>query len=453
MKLNEKELNFLLELSTLAAQNNHITPDNYSKYNVKRGLRNSDGSGVLVGLTTIGDVHGYIIDEGDAKPVEGRLRYRGIDIRDLVKGFQAEKRFGYEETAFLLLFGRLPVADELENFIALLSANRELPEGFTENMILKAPSKDIMNKLARSVFASYSYDDNPDDISVSNVLRQCIQLIARFPAMVAFGYQAKQHYHKNESLFLHQQRTDLSTAENFLQLVRPTQKYTELEARVLDLALVLHAEHGGGNNSTFAVHVVSSTGTDTYSAIGSAVGSLKGPKHGGANHEVVDMMKDVKTHVKKWDNEGALRDYIRKIIRKEAFDKTGLIYGMGHAVYSLSDPRAILLKEEAAELAKEKGREEEFYLYTNIERLGKEVFEEEKGSKVICANVDFYSGFVYDMLNIPGDLHTPIFAIARIAGWAAHRIEEIASGGRIMRPAYKYILPSNDYIPITERTK
>jgi citrate synthase len=453
MKLKEKELDFLFELSSLAEQNNTITPDNYSKYNVKRGLRNADGSGVLVGLTTIGDVHGYIIDEGDAKPVEGRLRYRGIDIRDLVEGVQNENRFGYEETAFLLMFGRLPDTEELANFTGLLSENRELPDGFTENMILKAPSKDIMNKLARSVFASYSYDDNPDDTSISNVLRQCIQLIARFPAMVAYGYQAKHHYHDNGSLYLHKQRSDLSTAENFLQLIRPTQKYTPLEAQVLDLALILHAEHGGGNNSSFAVHVVSSSGTDTYSAIGAAVGSLKGPKHGGANHEVGDMMEDIKKNVSDWKNESHISDYLRKILRKEAFDKSGLIYGMGHAVYSLSDPRAILIKEQAAMLAKEKGREDEFSLYANVERLGKDVFHEEKGSKIICANVDFYSGFVYDMLNIPKDLHTPIFAISRIAGWAAHRIEEIVSGGRIMRPAYKYILPQQQYIPMSKRTK
>jgi len=453
MEFKENDLNFLFELSTLAEHNNTITPANYAKYNVKRGLRNADGSGVLVGLTTIGDVHGYIMDEGDPKPVEGRLQYRGIDIQDLVKGFQNENRFGFEETTFLLLFGKLPSASELENFKQLLSANRELPDGFTENMILKAPSKDVMNKLARSVFASYSYDDNPDDISVANVLRQCIQMIARFPAMVAFGYQAKQHYHKGESLYLHQQKSNLSTAENFLQLIRPTQEYTKLEAEVLDLALVLHAEHGGGNNSSFTVHVVSSSGTDTYSAIGAAVGALKGPKHGGANHEVIGMIDDIKTNVKNWNNEDRLCDYLRKILRKEAFDRTGLIYGMGHAVYSLSDPRAILLKEEAAKLAKEKGREEEYQLYKDVERLGKEVFNEEKGSKVICANVDFYSGFVYDMLNIPMDLHTPIFAIARIAGWSAHRIEEIVSGGRIIRPAYKHILPPQKYFPLTGRNK
>jgi citrate synthase len=308
-----------------------------------------------------------------------------------------------------------------------------------------------MNKLARSVFACYSYDKNPDDNHIPNVLRQCVQLIARFPAMVAYGYQAKQHYYNGGSLYIHKQNRELSTAENFLSLVRPNKEFTASEAKILDLALVLHAEHGGGNNSTFAIHVVSSTGTDTYSAIGAAVGSLKGPKHGGANHEVMQMMEDIKSNVQKWDNEKELREYLRKILRKEAFDHSGLIYGMGHAVYSLSDPRAILLKQQAKELAKEKKKEEEYALYENIERIGKEVFHEEKGSKIICANVDFYSGFVYDMLNIPQELHTPLFAVARVAGWAAHRLEELISGGRIIRPAYKYVQPSQTYTPLEGR--
>lgn len=451
MEMNMDDLSFISDLSAIAEKNNYFSPELYAKYNVKRGLRNSDGSGVLVGLTGIGDVHGYIIDEGEAAPVEGRLRYRGIDVKDLVEGFQKEKRFGFEETAFLLLFGRLPKKAELPRFQTLLADNRELPDGFTENMILKAPSKDIMNKLARSVYVCYSYDKNPDDNRVSNVLRQSVELIARFPAMVAYAYQARQHYYHGASLYLHKQSKELSTAENFLSLVRPNKEFTPSEARILDLALVLHAEHGGGNNSTFTIHVVSSTGTDTYSAIGAAVGSLKGPKHGGANHEVMQMMEDIKANVKKWDNDNEVREYLRKILRKEAFDRSGLIYGMGHAVYSLSDPRAILLKSQAKELAKEKNREEEYHLYENIERLGKEVFYEEKKSKIICANVDFYSGFVYDMLNIPQELHTPLFAVARVAGWAAHRIEELVSGGRIIRPAYKYVLPSNDYTPMEKR--
>ncbi|HPJ14980.1 MAG TPA: citrate/2-methylcitrate synthase [Spirochaetota bacterium] len=428
-----------------------IDPDLYSRYNVKRGLRNSDGSGVLVGLTGVGDVHGYIVDEGEASPVEGRLRYRGIDVKDLTVGFQNEKRFGFEETAFLLMFGYLPEKDELKDFSDSLAKNRELPEGFKENMIFRAPSKDIMNKIARSVLTLYSYDDNPEDRSIKNVLRQCIELIARFPVLVAYGFQAKQHYFEGSSLYIHNQQENLSTAENFLSIVRPNKEYSRTEAEILDLALVLHAEHGGGNNSTFTVHVVASTDTDTYSSIGAAVGSLKGPKHGGANHSVSMMMQDIMSNVKEVSNESALKEYIRKIFRKEAFDRTGLFYGMGHAVYSLSDPRAILLKAKAKELAKEKGREEEFSLYEEVERLGKTVFEEEKGSKVICANIDFYSGFVYDMLGIHPDLHTPIFAMARIAGWASHLIEEIVSGGRIMRPAYKYVLPPQKYIPLNER--
>lgn len=428
-----------------------IDPDLYSRYNVKRGLRNSDGSGVLVGLTGVGDVHGYIVDEGEASPVEGRLRYRGIDVKDLTIGFQNENRFGFEETAFLLIFGYLPGKEELADFINSLDSNRELPEGFKENMIFRAPSKDIMNKIARSVLALYSYDDNAEDRSIKNVLRQCIELIARFPVLVAYGFQAKQHYFEGNSLYIHNQQENLSTAENFLSIVRPNKEYSRTEAEILDLALVLHAEHGGGNNSTFTVHVVASTDTDTYSAIGAAVGSLKGPKHGGANHSVSMMMQDIMTNVKEVSNETELKEYLRKILRKEAFDRTGLIYGMGHAVYSLSDPRAILLKAKAKELAKEKGREEEFTLYEEVERLGKIVFEEEKGSKVICANIDFYSGFVYDMLGIHPDLHTPIFAMARIAGWASHLIEEIVSGGRIMRPAYKYVLPPQKYIPLNER--
>ncbi|MBP9022221.1 MAG: citrate/2-methylcitrate synthase [Spirochaetes bacterium] len=428
-----------------------IDPDLYSRYNVKRGLRNSDGSGVLVGLTGVGDVHGYIVDEGEASPVEGRLRYRGIDVKDLTVGFQNEKRFGFEETAFLLMFGYLPEKDELKDFSDSLAKNRELPEGFKENMIFRAPSKDIMNKIARSVLTLYSYDDNPEDRSIKNVLRQCIELIARFPVLVAYGFQAKQHYFEGSSLYILNQQENLSTAENFLSIVRPNKEYSRTEAEILDLALVLHAEHGGGNNSTFTVHVVASTDTDTYSSIGAAVGSLKGPKHGGANHSVSMMMQDIMSNVKEVSNESALKEYIRKIFRKEAFDRTGLIYGMGHAVYSLSDPRAILLKAKAKELAKEKGREEEFSLYEEVERLGKIVFEEEKGSKVICANIDFYSGFVYDMLGIHPDLHTPIFAMARIAGWVSHLIEEIVSGGRIMRPAYKYVLPPQKYVPLNER--
>jgi citrate synthase len=448
----ENEAQFLEESTQIAIANNTIEPVLYPKYNVKRGLRNADGTGVLVGLTRIGDVHGYIMDENEKVAVEGRLRYRGIEIEDLVNGFQKDKRFGFTETAYLLLFGHLPDREQLQHFSEMLDACIELPDGFTENMILKAPSPDIMNKLARAVLASYSYDENPDDISIKNVLRQCIELIARFPTMVAYGYQAKCHYYDNKSLFIHKPQPGLSTAQNFLYMIRPDTCYSDLEAEILDLALVLHAEHGGGNNSAFALHLVTSSDTDTYSAIAAAVGSLKGPKHGGANIKVVKMMDDIKAAVKDWKDEDEIAAYLQKIIRKEAYDRTGLVYGMGHAVYTLSDPRTIILREKAAALAKEKTRTDEFNLYTTIERLAPVVISKVKeNGKVISANVDFYSGFVYDMLNIPRELYTPIFAISRISGWSAHRIEEIISGGRIIRPAYKSVSVKNSYIPMENR--
>ncbi|WXJ79226.1 hypothetical protein MTMBA_13080 [Moorella thermoacetica] len=436
----------------LAEKNNTIDPDLYEKYNVKRGLRNKDGTGVLVGLTEIGEVHGYILDEGERTPDHGRLLYRGIDIWDIVRGFQQEGRFGFEEVCYLLLFGELPDKKRLEEFTHLLAEHRSLPDGFVEDMILKAPSNDIMNKLARSVLAAYSYDPNPDDISLRNVLRQCIELIARFPIMVAYGYQAKAHYYENKSLYIHLPQTELSTAENFLYMIRPDNQYTSLEAELLDLALVLHAEHGGGNNSAFTVHVVSSTGTDTYSVIAAATGSLKGPKHGGANIKVMKMIEDIKNNVKDWHDEEELRNYLIKILRREAFDRSGLIYGIGHAVYTLSDPRAVLLKQKAAELAREKDMEDEFGLYLAIEKMAPELFvAEKKVDKVVAPNVDFYSGFVYKMLNIPIELYTPIFAISRIAGWCAHRIEELVSGGKIFRPAYKNVLGKKSYIPLEQR--
>jgi citrate synthase len=453
---NEKKINvsqqFVDELSALAELNNKVPLELYQKYDVKRGLRKSNGTGVLVGLTVIGEVHGYILDEGEKVPVEGRLSYRGIDVQEIVKACQKEKRYGYEEVCYLLLFGELPNKEQLEKFNRLLGEKRVLPEGFTEDMILKAPSADIMNKLARSVLASYSYDYNPDDININNVFRQSIELIARFPTMAAYGYQAKAHYHDQKSLFIHIPQPELSTAENFLYMIRPDSKYTKLEAETLDLALILHAEHGGGNNSSFATHVVSSTDTDTYSAIAAAVGSLKGPKHGGANIKVMKMMEEIKANVQDWEDEKEIEEYLAKILRKEAFDRTGLIYGMGHAVYTLSDPRAVLLKQKAFELAKEKNREKEFNLYALIEKLAPEVFAKVKNdSKVICANVDLYSGFVYDMLNIPVELYVPIFAISRIVGWCAHRIEEIVSGGRIIRPAYKSVSEKKAYIPLEQR--
>ncbi len=449
----DKNKDVLNHLCGLIRKNNRIDLDMYSKYNVKRGLRNADGSGVLVGLTSIGDVHGYVIDEGEATPVQGRLRYRGIDVKDLAHGFQSEHRFGFEETAFLLLFGKLPDAEELSWFTGMLAEKREMDKYLKEDIIMRSPSNDIMNKLATAVLLSYSYDNNPEDRSLENVVRQAIELIARFPVMVAYSYQAKNHFFHDSSLMIHRHNVKYSTAETILSLIRDNKEFTPLEAEILDLALVIHAEHGGGNNSTFTLHVVSSTDTDTYSAISAAVGSLKGPKHGGANHAVVDMMNDIRAHVPNINKDKALKDYLVKILKKEAFDKTGLIYGMGHAVYSLSDPRAILLKEKARELAKEKNREAEFELYEKVENLGKEAFNEVKGSKVICANVDFYSGFVYNMLNIPDDLHTPLFAVARIAGWGAHLIEENTCGGRIMRPAYKYVLEPREYVPMPDRKK
>jgi Citrate synthase len=442
----------LERLGSIVEKNDRIDPELYTRYNVKRGLRDADGSGVLVGLTEIGDVRSYILDEGELVPTEGKLFYRGIEINDIVRGFQSEKRFGFEEVCYLLLFGELPNKVQLDEFNLLLGEFRTLPPGFTEDMILKAPSTDIMNKLARSVLVSYSYDSNPDEISLKNTMRQCLELIARFPTMAAYGYQAKSYYHDGRSLYIHSPQKNLCTAENLLHMMRSDSKYTELEAELLDLALVLHAEHGGGNNSTFVAHVVTSTGTDTYSAIASAIGSLKGPQHGGANLKVMGMMEEIKNNVKDWSDEDEVAGYLAKIMRKEAFDRSGLIYGVGHAVYTKSDPRTILLKRKAEGLAKIKGLEDEYNLYTLIEKLAPEVFfREKKSDKVICANVDFYSGFVYKSLNIPMELYTPIFAVGRIAGWCAHRIEELVNGGRIIRPAYKSVVGKKYYSPLDER--
>ncbi|MCX7788132.1 MAG: citrate/2-methylcitrate synthase [Spirochaetes bacterium] len=444
---------FLDSYAPIVETRNKIDPALYTKYNVKRGLRNEDGTGVLVGLTEIGNVHGYILDEGEKVPVPGKLYYRGYDVEDLVAGCYKENRFGFEEVSFLLIFGKLPNQQELADFQNVLGELRTLPNGFFEDMILKAPSPDIMNKLARSVLASYSYDPNPEDPSLRNILRQSIELIARFATMVAYAYQVRQHYYFGESLYLHSPNKELSTAENLLLLIRPDSKYTKLEAEILDLALILHAEHGGGNNSTFTIRVVSSAATDTYSAVAAAIGSLKGAKHGGANNRVMAMMEDIEKNVKDWKDDEEVLSYLKKILRKEAGDKSGLIYGMGHAVYTLSDPRAILLKEKAKVLAQEMGYTEEFNLYERIERLVPRAFKEEKNSdKPIAANVDFFSGFVYKMLNIPGALYTPIFAIARISGWVAHRIEEIVSGGKIIRPAYKNVYTKKEeYVPLSQR--
>lgn len=440
------------KLSLLVELNDPIDPDLYQKFDVKRGLRYSDGRGVLVGLTQIGDVIGYDVIDGKKVAVPGKLIYRGYDVEDLVRDTVSRDEFGFEQTAYLLLFGDLPSKSKLEEFRSYLGAHRALPDNFTEDMIMKAPSPDIMNKLARCVLASYSYDANPDDSAIPNVLGQCIDLVAKFSTYAAYAYQAKRRYCDRKSMYIHNPLPELSTAENFLRLIRSDKSYTKLEAEILDLALVLHAEHGGGNNSSFAIHVVSSADTDTYSAVAAAVGSLKGRRHGGANMMVMEMMDDIKANVKDWSNETEIKEYLRKIVRKEAFDRTGLIYGQGHAVYTVSDPRAILLRDKAAELAKEKNMMEEYGLYRSIERLAPEVFAEEKSSdKQICTNVDFYSGFVYTMLNIPRELFTPIFAMSRIAGWAAHRIEEIIAGGRIYRPAYKNVLSQRTFIPMEDR--
>ncbi len=440
------------QLALTAEKNNTIKPELYNLYNVKRGLRNSNGTGVKVGLTKVGYVKGYEFKENEKVGIEGELFYRGIKLTEFVKGFQNQGRYGFEECAYLLLFGDLPTRKELDEFKCLLDEWRELPLSFTENMILKIPSKDIMNKLQRSVLVLYSHDDTPDDTSVKNLVTQSIKLIARFPTIISYGYQAKIHYFGKNSLFIHPPQKGISTSENILFMIRPDNKYTKVEAEILDLCLVIHAEHGGGNNSAFATHVVSSSGTDTYSAVAAAVGALKGPKHGGANIKVREMILDIKENAVNWRQRAMLKDYLFKILRKEAFDKEGLIYGMGHAVYTKSDPRAVLLKEKALELAIEKDAMDEYNLYKNIEELTVEIFKELKGDNIdICSNVDLYSGFVYEMLNIPKELYTPIFASARLPGWCAHRIEQIVSDKKIIRPAYEVVDIGNRYSPLGER--
>lgn len=427
--------------------------ETFKNYGVKRGLRNDDGTGVMAGLTSIGSVVGYYIDDGEKIPMEGHLRYRGYDITDLVRNCEKENRFGFEEVAYLLLFGHLPTGDKLHSFSRLIGGLRKLPDGFAEDMILKAPSNNIMNKMARSVLAAYSYDSNPDEISVGNILRQSIELIARLPVMAAYGYQAKSHYHDGNSLYLHSPRLNLSTAENFLYMIRSDNQYTREEAEMLDVMLMIHAEHGGGNNSAFATRVVASSGTDTYSAIAAAIGSLKGPRHGGANAKVIGMMEEIKLNVKDWADEEEVSAYLEKILNKDAFDGSGLIYGMGHAIYTYSDPRCVLLKERASRLAENNPEFlSEFNLYKLVEKLTPVVFEKVKhNSKAMCANVDMYSGFVYKMLGIPSDMYTPLFAMSRIVGWCAHRLEETLGSTRIIRPAYKSILHSKEYIKIEDR--
>ena len=420
--------------------------------NIKRGLRNADGTGVMAGCTKIGSVQGYAIIDGEKTPMEGRLIYRGYDINQLISGFTRENRFGFEEVAYLLLFGSLPNVEQYQAFRQLLADNMSLPSGFTEDMILKAPSNNIMNKLARSALALYSYDENPDAIDLTNMMRQSIQLIAQCPLIGAHAYAAKVHYYDGGSLILHWPVSSFSIAENILHSIRPDSKFTEDEARLLDLCLVLHAEHGGGNNSAFTCRVLSSSGTDTYSAIAAAVGSLKGPKHGGANQRVSAMFEEIKKNVHDWEDDDEITAYLEKILRKEAGDGTGLIYGMGHAIYTKSDPRALILKHSAKNLAEKTGYLKELELLESIERLTPDIFARVTGSdKAMCANVDFYSGLVYTMLNIPQELFTPLFAIARVTGWCAHRIEEVMTSNRIIRPAYKSLTHSRAYVPMAKR--
>ena len=437
-------------LAEKCIQNGYIDPELYDKYEVKRGLRYKTGRGVLTGLTEIGEVKSYTIDDGEMIPCEGKLYYRGVDVEEIVAGFSAENRFGFEETAYLLIFGEQPKKEDLDEFKHDLGVYRLLPTSFVRDIIMKAPAGDMMNTLARSVLTLYSYDEYADNTEIKNVLRQSMQLMALFPLLSVYAYQAYNHYQKGQSLFIHTPPENLSTAEAILYMLRPDSKFSDLEAKLLDICLVLHAEHGGGNNSTFTTHVVSSSGTDTYSSVAASLCSLKGPKHGGANKKVVEMFEDIKNNVKDIKNDNEIREFLAKMLRKEAFDKSGLIYGIGHAVYSLSDPRAEILKGFVGNLAKEKGREEELDLYYRVEKIAIELLQGRR-NRPISANVDFYSGFVYSMLGLPLELYTPIFAIARIAGWSAHRIEELMSTNKIIRPAYKNVAKHTPYVPIEER--
>lgn len=447
------EMNRQLEaLTQKLEKSHHIEPCLYAQYDVKRGLRDLEGRGVLAGLTEISEVKSKELAEGREVPCEGKLYYRGYDVEELTAGFLADKRFGFEETTYLLIFGELPTARELQDFTGILGRYRMLPVSFVRDIIMKAPSGDMMNTLARSVLTLYAYDHRADDISLSNVLRQCLQLIALFPLMSVYGYHSYRHYFNEKSLYIHQPKAELSTAENILRLLRSNKQYTSLEASVLDLALVLHAEHGGGNNSTFTTRVVTSSGTDTYSAIAAALGSLKGPKHGGANIKVAAMFEDMKAVVRHWDDEEEVSRYLEALLNKEAFDRSGLIYGMGHAVYSISDPRAKMFRTFVEKLSLEKGVAEEFQLYEAVARLAPQIIgRQRKIYKGVSPNVDFYSGFAYRLLDLPTQLYTPIFAIARIAGWSAHRLEEIQGASKIIRPAYKSVAPRRDYVPLAKR--
>ncbi len=438
-------------LADIVQKNSYIDPSLYDLHNVKRGLRNANGTGVLVGITRVGSVIGYELINGVKIPTKGSLFYRGVKMTDIVEGFQHDGRRGFEEVVYLLLFGTLPTSDELASFIDLLETCRDLPTSYKEDVILKIPSTNIMNKLQRTVLTLYSYDENPDDTSIRNVLSQSINLIAKIPLITAYAYQAKRHYFDNQSLILHTPKSGAGTAENILHMIRSDSVYTDAEVDILDLLMVIHAEHGGGNNSAFATHVVSSTGTDTYSAIATAIGSLKGPKHGGANLMVAAMIEDIKAHISDWSNESELENYLTLILTKKAFDKKGLIYGMGHAVYTLSDPRAVVLKKKAEELAILKGLERNFQLISDIERISGKILNQRLGNtNAIAANVDLYSGFVFEMLGIPQELYTPIFAASRMAGWCAHRLEQILDE-KIMRPAYVTLGTPINYSPIDKR--
>ena len=443
---------YITEMAEKSIRNNGIRTEMYDHHHVFRGLRDVKGNGVVTGLTEISNVQSKIVDEnGNVTPIDGILAYRGINVRDLVKGFLKDDRFGFEEATYLLLFSELPDANQLARFRQTLAEYRSLPTSFVRDMILKAPGKDMMNIRSRSVLALYAYDENPDDTSVANVLRQCLQLIAVFPMLSVYSYQSFQHYHKGKSLFVHLPKPELSTAENLLLLLREDGKFSKLEAKILDLALVLHAEHGGGNNSTFTTHVVTSSGTDTYATIAAALGSLKGPRHGGANIKVVQMFEDMKKNIDIRD-EGQIADYLVKLLNKEAFDRAGLIYGLGHAVYSISDPRADILMSCAKDLSEEKGFQEEYAFYETVARIAPQIImEKRKMYRTVSPNVDFYSGLIYKMLDLPLELYTPIFATARISGWSAHRIEEIQNAGKIIRPAYINVKEDKNYIALSDR--
>ena len=451
MSLSDEMKEEFKELVAYCMESGAIDVSLYEEYEVKRGLRDSNGRGVLTGLTEISDVVGSKIVEGKKVPAEGKLFYQGYDVGDIIKSFE-NRRYAFEEISYLLLFGALPTENQLKAFVRILADLRELSGHFVRDVVMKAPNGNIMNALQKGVLTLYSYDENPEDISVDNVLRQSLQMIAKLPLISVYSYYAYRHFRLNESLIIRNPKKELSTAENILNILRPNGQFTPLEAKVLDVALVLHAEHGGGNNSTFTNHVVTSSGTDTYSAMAASIASLKGPKHGGANLKVLQMFQDIKANVMNWENEEALGDYLRKILKKETFDKAGLIYGMGHAIYTISDPREEILKEYARKLAEEKGRMDEFMLYDRVERLSKGIIAEHRQLfKPVCANVDMYSGFVYSMLGIPEELFTPIFAISRISGWSAHRLEELVNKGKIIRPAYKYVGTHKAYENLEDR--